>query len=125
MDFWSHKQWSDSLAGADVLVATPEVVRAALSKAFLSLEQVALLVLDECHHCVKNHPMAQIMNVFYARLVESGAPRPRILGLTASPINGKAAGGAAGRAGGVAELERALFASVVTAEVRCLAPVVI
>jgi hypothetical protein len=50
----------------------------------LQMQQIGLLVFDEAHHCSKDHPYAQIMEDFYhtAELEQ----RPKVLGLTASPI---------------------------------------
>jgi ERCC4-related helicase len=55
-----------------------------LRHAQLSISDIDLIIFDECHHCVGNHPYAVIMNEFY-----HPAPsytRPRIFGMTASPL---------------------------------------
>jgi ERCC4-related helicase/dsRNA-specific ribonuclease len=49
-----------------------------------TLDKVDLLILDECHHCTGNSPYTSIMNQFYHGL--PALQRPRILGLTASPL---------------------------------------
>lgn len=43
-----------------------------------------LLILDECHYCTGNHDYALIMRDFYHATPQ--AQRPRVLGLTASPL---------------------------------------
>jgi superfamily II DNA or RNA helicase/dsRNA-specific ribonuclease len=48
------------------------------------MKDVSLLILDECHNCVKNSPYAQIMNHLYKSCPTDS--RPRVLGLTASPV---------------------------------------
>jgi len=45
--------------------------------------QVSLIVFDECHHCRKNHAYNAIMREYYQI---SHALRPKIFGMTASPI---------------------------------------
>jgi len=48
-----------------------------------SLHRVSLLIFDECHHTRKNHPYNTIMREYFHVKV---AERPRIFGMTASPI---------------------------------------
>ena len=57
---------------------TPQILLDALRKAFLSLETVCLMIVDECHRATGNHPYTKIMKVnidhgwkisFYAILV--------------------------------------------------------
>lgn len=67
-----------------VLVLTPAIFNDALSRAFVTLEDVQLLVFDEAHHCRKRHTYAQIMAKYRAT---APAARPRIFGMTASPVN--------------------------------------
>lgn len=49
----------------------------------LDLNRVNLLIFDECHHGVKDQPMRQVMRSF-----ETLANPPRVLGLTATLLNG-------------------------------------
>jgi endoribonuclease Dicer len=64
---------------------TPQILLQALEHAFLSLNQVSLMVYDEVHNAVKDHPYATLMKSYY-RLLDTEY-RPRVLGLTASPIH--------------------------------------
>jgi len=63
-DLWSDDAWKRFLRDQRVLVSKPELVRRVLSKGLLKMEDVGLLVVDECHHCAsgKNnsskHPVA-------------------------------------------------------------------
>ena len=42
---------------------TPQILLDALRKAFISLEMVCLMILDECHRATGNHPYTKIMKV--------------------------------------------------------------
>jgi endoribonuclease Dicer len=51
---------------------------------------INLLVFDEVHHAKKNHPYAKIIGDFYKPYKAMGhARRPRVFGMTASPIDAK------------------------------------
>jgi endoribonuclease Dicer len=45
------------------MVMTPQILLDALRKAFLSIEMIRLMVLDECHWASGNHPYAKLMAV--------------------------------------------------------------
>ncbi|KAJ1940320.1 Dicer-like protein 1, partial [Linderina macrospora] len=64
---------------------THQIFLNALRHGFVDLEDIDLLVFDECHHARGNHPYALIMSEFY-RLAEP-SKRPHIFGMTASPLN--------------------------------------
>ncbi len=53
------------------------------------MAQINLLIFDEAHHAKKNHPYARIIKDFYAILEKEDLRRPRILGMTASPVDSK------------------------------------
>ncbi|KAJ7104097.1 hypothetical protein B0H15DRAFT_8026 [Mycena belliarum] len=101
------EQWKDAALWRSVLnthrimVTTPQVLLDALHHGFISLgTDIGLLIFDEAHHAVRDHPYNMIMAGFYfgcpaRELDEAGFPssagdnvRPMILGLTASPIYG-------------------------------------
>ena len=76
----------DQISSAQIVVATHGTALDLLrhySDRF-NLNRVNLLVMDECHYAVKNHNYALLMKTFYHKLPRE--QRPRILGLTASPI---------------------------------------
>jgi len=73
-----------ALSGSIVFM-TPQVFLDSLRHAFLTLEEVDLLVFDECHNTRSNSPYNMIMHEFYFRGKMDGLRLPRILGLTASP----------------------------------------
>ncbi|KAL9326120.1 hypothetical protein ACSQ67_006765 [Phaseolus vulgaris] len=84
----SHQDWEQEIGQYEVLVMTPQILLHNLSHCFITMEVIALLIFDECHHAqVKsNHAYAVIMKSFYK---SNSAKVPRIFGMTASPVVGK------------------------------------
>lgn len=80
-DFW-QKIFDENMA----IVCTAEILYQCLTHSYIRMDQINLLVFDEAHHTKKNHPYARIIKYFYAE-VEDGKKRPRILGMTASPVD--------------------------------------
>ncbi|XP_002982062.2 endoribonuclease Dicer homolog 2 [Selaginella moellendorffii] len=78
--------WTTHLQKQEVFVMTPAILLDNLRHRFFNPDHVELLIFDECHHCAKGHPYANIMSEFYHK---PEAKCPRILGMTASPIVGK------------------------------------
>ncbi|KAK0952026.1 Dicer-like protein 2 [Friedmanniomyces endolithicus] len=108
VDNWSRQHiWDAVLANVRVVVGTPAVLKDALTHGFVRISRLALLVFDEAHHCIKNHPMNAIMKNFYHPAKARAESVPSVLGLTASPVFNP-------REGGMSELESNLDASVVT-----------
>ena len=85
VDDWEEYKWMDEFSKYQVLVFVHEVFRSVLSCKFLQFRDLALLVLDECHHAVKNHPYSVIMNM-YNENKSAGNPVPKVLGLTACVV---------------------------------------
>ncbi|KAG4930061.1 hypothetical protein JHK86_047022 [Glycine max] len=83
-----HQDWEQEIGQYEVLVMTPQILLHNLSHCFITMEMIALLIFDECHHAqVKsNHAYAVIMKVFYK---SNSSKVPRIFGMTASPVVGK------------------------------------
>ncbi|KAK2391994.1 dicer [Trifolium repens] len=82
VDTWNLKCWQKEISDNDVMVMTPQILLDALRKAFLSIEMIRLMVLDECHWASGNHPYAKLMAEFYHQANE----KPKIFGMTASPV---------------------------------------
>ncbi|XP_044009238.1 endoribonuclease Dicer-like [Aphidius gifuensis] len=81
---WSKNQWFDEFEKNQVLVMTAQIFVDILQHSFMSLKQVNLIIFDECHHAVKDHPMRQIMKEFehYEK-----HEQPKVLGLSATLLN--------------------------------------
>lgn len=87
VDFWDREQWLTELdlEKTDIIVCTPQIFYNCLAHAYLTMDDVSLLIIDECHHARKKHPLNVTLMHFY-HTIGGGMPRPKILGLTASPI---------------------------------------
>ncbi|XP_075387941.1 endoribonuclease Dicer [Tenrec ecaudatus] len=81
---WTKEKWSLEFAKHQVLVMTCHVALNVLKSGHISLTDINLLVFDECHLAILDHPYREIM-----KLCENCPSCPRILGLTASILNGK------------------------------------
>jgi endoribonuclease Dicer len=96
------KLWNTVLSTHRIMVTTPQVLLDALRHGYVNLgKEISLLVFDEAHHAVDNHPYNQIMKEFYFQIPPRSAAdsarectRPKILGLTASPVFGGDVAGA-------------------------------
>ncbi|KAL2153195.1 hypothetical protein VTH82DRAFT_4350 [Thermothelomyces myriococcoides] len=80
-DFW-RKTFDENMA----IVCTADILHQCLSHSYIRMDQVNLLVFDEAHHTKKNHPYARIIKDFYGD-VKDPDKRPRVLGMTASPVD--------------------------------------
>ncbi|TPX72392.1 hypothetical protein SpCBS45565_g00534 [Spizellomyces sp. 'palustris'] len=87
VDDWSEQRWKNEISEADVMVMTADIFRNILCRAYIGMEEINLIIFDECHHARKNHAYNQIMGIHYKQCPESA--RPKIFGMTASPTFGK------------------------------------
>ncbi|KAI7843234.1 hypothetical protein COHA_003068 [Chlorella ohadii] len=78
------RDWHKTLEDNHVLVLTTQCFLNALNAGEAHCDQLALLVLDECHHAQADHPTACILRAWH-----KSSQRAQLLGLTASPA-GKA-----------------------------------
>lgn len=67
-------------------MSTHQILADAMSHGFVSMDRIGVLIFDEAHHCVQNHPAHKIMKYFYWPRLNQGLYVPSILGLTASPV---------------------------------------
>ncbi|XP_077586658.1 endoribonuclease Dicer isoform X3 [Stigmatopora nigra] len=79
---WTFHQWTDKINNQQVLVMTCHIFLHVLKNQILPLSKINLVVFDDCHLAITDHPYCQIMKLFD----DTGSPR--ILGLTASILNG-------------------------------------
>lgn len=63
---------------------TSQIFLNLLTHGYMTLDRVNLIVFDECHRAVSNHPMRQIMQRFENCPIEK---QPRVLALSASLLN--------------------------------------
>nr|WDQ26714.1 Dicer 2 [Sogatella furcifera]WOZ50366.1 endoribonuclease Dcr 2-like protein [Sogatella furcifera] len=83
-DLWSEDVWKKELDDKSVIVMTAQILLNLLSHYYLKLSNIRIIVFDECHAAVKEHPMRCIMKFF------EGVPpeqQPHVVGLTGSLLN--------------------------------------
>lgn len=85
-DIWTRDKWREILESTDIIVCTADILLHSLTRAFIRMSQINLLIFDEAHHAKKGHAYARIMRDFYDDEV-LGEAMPRIFGMTASPID--------------------------------------
>jgi ERCC4-related helicase/ERCC4-type nuclease len=73
-------QRTDDWKRSTVIFATPQVIKNDILAGRYSLEEVTLMIIDECHRAVGNYAY-----VFLAEQYRAQAKNPRILAMTASP----------------------------------------
>ncbi|VDD85879.1 unnamed protein product [Enterobius vermicularis] len=107
----SLEKFNKFICNYEVVVSTAQIFLNVLDHGFIHLEDIALLVLDECHHVLgKNHPYRRIMHR-YKNCSED--KRPKVLGLTASLINDKTPSSKLRQL--ISQLESIMCSDVVTA----------
>lgn len=95
-DQWKDRElWHRVLNSHRIVVSTHGVLLNALRHGYIHLgDDIGLLVFDEAHHTADKHSYNLVMREFYDKLPPhvpdniDMTMRPRILGLTASPIFG-------------------------------------
>jgi endoribonuclease Dicer len=63
VDLCNPATWRRVVDDAEVLVMTPQILLDNLQRSFFRLEDIALLIFDECHHAKGNDPYACILKV--------------------------------------------------------------
>ncbi|KAK0566484.1 Dicer-like protein 1 [Tilletia horrida] len=86
IDLWTKEEWARLRNRVDCIVCTAQILMDALNHGFLSIGQINLLVFDEAHHASKDAVYARIMRSHYHKYA---GDRPKIFGMTASPIASK------------------------------------
>ncbi|KAL9165554.1 hypothetical protein ABFS82_06G177900 [Erythranthe guttata] len=117
VDFWDAAMWKKQKEEHEVLVMTPQILVDALRHRFLRLDEISVLIFDECHNARGKHPYSCIMKEFYHRELELNAQKlPVIFGMTASPIKAKASSSAADYWKQISELENLMHSKVFTCD---------
>ncbi|KAH9882094.1 Dicer-like protein 1 [Plenodomus biglobosus] len=83
---WNKSTWDKHFQKNMVIVCTAEVLVQCVMHSFITMAQINLLIFDEAHHAKNNHPYARIMKDYYIQELDV-SKRPRIFGMTASPID--------------------------------------
>lgn len=83
-DFWEKSEWEAEISKNQVLVMTAQILVNIIQHGYFDLERCNLLIFDECHHAVDDHPMRMVMQNFENIDKENV---PRVLGLTATLLN--------------------------------------
>ncbi|KAF3337365.1 endoribonuclease Dicer 3a-like protein [Carex littledalei] len=107
---WTAEIWQKELSLYQVLVMTPQILLDALRKAFITLDIVRLMILDECHRAAGNHPYSLIMTEYYHK----AECKPSVFGMTASPVIRKGVSSFTDCEAQLSELESLLNAKIYT-----------
>ncbi len=105
-DLWKKADWDRIFAENSIVVCTAAVLYSCLMHSYLTIGQISLLIFDEAHHTKKEHPYSKIIRDHYLKW---NGEKPRIFGMTASPVDSKQDLGTA-----VKELEGQLQSRIVT-----------
>ena len=85
-DLWKQVEWDKLKSQNKAIVCTAEVLNQCLMHSFVKMEEINLLIFDEAHHTKKGHPYARIIKDYYLAQIDT-ALRPKIFGMTASPVD--------------------------------------
>jgi endoribonuclease Dicer len=80
------EDWQAMAQESMVVVCTAQILLDLLNSGIVAMSQINVLIFDEAHHTKKSHPYAVIVRDHYLRMK---GRRPRILGMTASPVDAK------------------------------------
>jgi endoribonuclease Dicer len=104
LDLWSKEIWLEYFKDSMVIVCTADILHQCLLNSYIKIESINLLIFDEAHHTKKDHPYARYVDtlplpdvLFLSdfRIIKDSylkadpKHRPRIFGMTASPIDAK------------------------------------
>lgn len=78
-------KWMKKLEQHSAFFFTPQLFLNVLRYGYLRIEHFSLLIFDECHWCFGQHPYNNILREFVDPLTN----RPKIFGMTASPVTSK------------------------------------
>ncbi|CAH2084703.1 unnamed protein product [Euphydryas editha] len=84
VDYWDKNKWDSEISKYQVIVMTSQILNDMLTHRYINVEDISLIIFDECHHAVDDHPMRSVMKHF-EKVPKN--KQPRILGLTATLLN--------------------------------------
>ncbi|XP_043502989.1 endoribonuclease Dicer isoform X2 [Polistes fuscatus] len=84
VDYWTKEIWLKELEEHQVLVMTSQILVDLITHGYLNLNRINLIIFDECHRAVNDHPMRQVMQQFEQC---DAKKQPRILALSATLLN--------------------------------------
>ncbi|KAK5989300.1 Dicer-like protein 2 [Cladobotryum mycophilum] len=85
VDTWNDGIWKVILDGVAIVISTYQILLDAMNHAFITMEQLSLIVFDEVHNCTGKSAGNKIMADHYQPRKLAGKKVPAILGLTATP----------------------------------------
>ncbi|KAJ4296913.1 Dicer-like protein 1 [Kalmusia sp. IMI 367209] len=83
---WNKQTWKKHFDSNMVIVCTAQVLVDCMMHSFINMAQINLLIFDEAHHAKSNHAYARLMKDYYVTTLDP-AERPRVFGMTASPVD--------------------------------------
>ncbi|XP_050079861.1 endoribonuclease Dicer [Anopheles maculipalpis] len=79
VDAWKSDRWHSELSEGQIIICTSQILLDVLKHGYMQPANINLLVFDECHRAVGQHPMHAIMKEIIAAPAKD---RPRVLGLS-------------------------------------------
>lgn len=79
VDNWPQEKWETEIFSNQVFVGTSQVFVDMVSHQFLSINNLSCVIMDECHHATKAHPMHRFLSLFE---FANKSDLPRVVGLT-------------------------------------------
>ncbi|KAG5684812.1 hypothetical protein PVAND_014025 [Polypedilum vanderplanki] len=76
---WSKAMYLEKFNECSVIIATAQLFVDAVKHSFISIDQIRVLIFDECHHGRMNHPYHELMKQF--QYVDKKL-HPRVIGLS-------------------------------------------
>lgn len=76
---WSKERFHDEFDKCQIVVATAQLFLDAVKHSFISIDQLNVIIFDECHHGRMNHPYHELMKQF--KYIPEHK-HPRIIGLS-------------------------------------------
>ncbi|XP_004529883.1 endoribonuclease dcr-1 [Ceratitis capitata] len=86
VDSWSRHKWEEEIKENQVLVGTAQIFLDIVSQNFIKITDLSAVVIDECHHATKSHPMHEFMRLFQD--IPDKTNLPRVIGLTGVLLKG-------------------------------------